>query len=121
MAELPEPLVIPPQERDRPNPVRRTRQSVQKGQRLFASQCAMCHGSKGDGKGDLALLDKLPTPDFTTLEQQKKRTDGALFYIITTGHGAMPGQGDRLRPDQKWNMINFIRSLAPPARAGTVN
>ncbi len=50
------------------------------------------------------------------MAQQKKRTDGELFYILVHGHGGMPGQGKRLRPESKWDLINFIRSLAPTAK-----
>ena len=91
------------------------RESIQRGRNLFSSQCVWCHGPKGDGKGELALADNLPTPDFTAA-QQKKCTDGELFYILTHGHGSMPGQGSRLREKQKWDLINFIRSLAPAAK-----
>ncbi|MBI2956438.1 MAG: cytochrome c [Acidobacteria bacterium] len=112
-AELPKPLVIPEEEKQRKNAVEATTESVEAGRKLFTSQCAMCHGEKGDGKGELAQEAKLTPPDFTEPETRKKRTDGELFYILTTGHGAMPGQGERMREVQKWHLINFIRSLAP--------
>ena len=111
----PEPLVIPEAEKNRKNPVAPDRESIQRGRNLFSSQCVWCHGPKGDGKGELAVADNLPTPDFTAA-QQKKRTDGELFYILVHGHGGMPGQGSRLREKQKWDLINFIRSLAPAAK-----
>ena len=112
----PEPLVIPEAEKNRKNPVAPDRESIQRGRNLFSSQCVWCHGPKGDGKGELALADNLPTPDFTAA-QQKKRTDGELFYILVHGHGGMPGQGSRLREKQKWDLINFIRSLAPAEKS----
>ncbi len=62
------------------------------------------------------MADHLPTPDFTAA-QQKKRTDGELFYILTRGHAGMPGQGSRLREKQKWDLINFIRSRAPAEKS----
>jgi hypothetical protein len=31
----------------------------------------------------------------------------------------MPGQGSRLREKQKWDLINFIRSLAPSGKSGS--
>ncbi len=108
----PPPLVIPEAEKNRKNPAKASRTSVGLGRNLFSSQCAMCHGAKGDGKGDLAVELAFQMPDFTHSEKRPKRTDGELYYIITHGHGEMPEQGERLRPKQKWNMINFIRSLA---------
>jgi len=112
-AELPKPLVIPEEEKNRKNPISPSPESVEMGGKLFSSQCAMCHGAKGDGKGDLAAELKLDMPDFTPAEWQKKRTDGALNYIINTGHGRMPGQGGRLLEAQKWHLVNFLRALGP--------
>lgn len=108
-------LVIPEEEKNRKNPIPANAESLELGKKLFTYQCTMCHGSKGDGQGDLAQELKLAVPDFTNSEVQKKRTDGELHYILTEGHGRMPGQKTRLRPEQKWGMINYIRTLAPPA------
>lgn len=112
-AELPKPLVIPEEEKNRKNPVPASPESVEIGKKLYPSQCGLCHGEKGDGKGDLAVELKLEVPDFTTAEWQKKRTDGELNYILTTGHGRMPGQGGRLQEAQKWHLVNFLRTLGP--------
>lgn len=110
------PISIPEEEKARKNPLKPTPESIDAGRRLFSTQCKMCHGEKGDGKGDLAVELKLAIPDFIDPKQQKSRTDGELFYLLTQGHGRMPGQGERLRPEQKWNLINFIRSLASPEK-----
>jgi mono/diheme cytochrome c family protein len=111
--ELPKPLVIPDEEKNRKNPIPANEESLEIGRKLYASQCALCHGEKGDGKGELAADMKLTVPDFTTTEWKKKRTDGELYYIMSTGHGRMPGQGDRLREVQRWHLVNFLRTLAP--------
>lgn len=115
-AEAPKPLEIPEEEKVRKNPISAGPNSVEAGHRLYRSQCALCHGEKGDGRGELAQELKLTVPDFTSAAEQKKRTDGEFFYIITEGHDEMPAQKERLRPEQKWHLINFIRSLAPPEK-----
>jgi mono/diheme cytochrome c family protein len=76
----------------------------------------MCHGAKGDGKGDLVPRLGLKMPDLSDPKLQAKRTDGEWFYIITQGHGQMPGEGDRLAATRKWQLINLMRTLAPPPR-----
>lgn len=111
------PLVIPEEEKAQKNPIPSTEESREAGRKVFSSQCVMCHGEKGDGKGDLAVEDNLPVPDFTRSETQKQRTDGELFYILKTGHGHMPAQGKRLREEQRWNLVNFIRSLSAGEKA----
>jgi len=115
-AEAAKPLEIPEEEKARKNPVPSSPESAEAGRRLYRSQCAFCHGEKGDGRGEFAQELKLTVPDFTSADEQKKRTDGEFFYIITEGHNRMPGQKARLRPEQKWHLINFIRSLAPPEK-----
>jgi mono/diheme cytochrome c family protein len=110
----PKPLVIPAAERNRKSPIAATPEAIAAGKGLFSSQCAMCHGARGDGKGDLALSLRLQIPDFTRAAQQKKRTDGELFYILAHGHKEMPAE-TRLTEEQRWQMILYLRSLAPAA------
>ena len=105
------PAPIPKEAKNRPNPVEATEDSVARGELLFASQCTMCHGKDGKGTGDLVERLKLPMPDFTDAEMQKQWTDGALFYVLTEGHGRMPSQGDRFQERTKWDLINFVRSF----------
>jgi len=103
---------IPPEEAKRENPVKPTAASIADGKHVFASQCAMCHGKDGDGKGDLADDMKLKLRNYRDPAAMKDVTDGEMFYILTKGKGDMPGQGDRMKPDQMWNLVNYIRSLS---------
>lgn len=107
------PIEIPPDAHNQKNPVPATPESVAAGKLLFNSQCAMCHGPKGDGKGDLAETLKLRVPSFRDAKVQAARTDGDLFYVLTIGHGDMPGEGeDRLSADTRWNIVNYLRTLS---------
>jgi mono/diheme cytochrome c family protein len=72
----------------------------------------MCHGSAGDGKGSLAADMKLQIADFTDPASLKDRTDGEIFYIIKTGHQDMPPEGTRIKPEENWDLVNYVRSLA---------
>jgi mono/diheme cytochrome c family protein len=107
--------VIPEAERNRPNPVAATPESIESGKSLYSSQCAMCHGVAGDGKGELAGTLNLKVPDFTSTSAMKKRTDGELHYILTRGHGEMPAE-TRMGEKELWDMINYVRSLARPKK-----
>ena len=115
-ARLPKPLVIPPEAHKRVNPVPAVPEAIEAGRVLYDSQCAMCHGAKGDGRGDLAVSFKLKMPDFTQHRAQSRRTDGDLFYIMSTGHGDMPGE-NRLVDQNKWEIVRYLRTLeAGPAK-----
>ena len=78
----PHPATITAEDKARKNPVKFTEVSVDRGKKIYATQCALCHGDKGDGKGELAADMKLNLPDFTKPDTLKDRTDGELFAII---------------------------------------
>jgi len=105
------PLQVPDVEKRRKNPVPAGKESIERGGRLFASQCAMCHGEKGDGTGELAGKLEFELPDFTRPEALRNRTDGELYYVLTHGCRNMPGD-DRLSDEWKWDLINHIRSMS---------
>jgi mono/diheme cytochrome c family protein len=110
------PLVIPDSEKNRKNPVPNVPEALESGKGLYATQCAMCHGAKADGQGDLARDLKLKVPDLTDPQRQKGRTDGEWFYIIGQGHRDMPAE-KRLVDQQKWEIVLYLRSVAKPAPA----
>ena len=109
--EVEVPLVIPDKEKNRKNPYQGNARSTESGKQLFQTQCTMCHGNKGDGKGDLVDRLGLTVPDFTDPAVQKRRTDGELYYVLTSGHGEMPGEGERFSAEWRWALVNYIRSL----------
>ncbi len=111
-SHLPAGYTIPAQEVQRPNPVKATEASIAAGAKYYSSQCAMCHGTDGDGKGDLAVQMELKIPDYRKPESLAPFTDGELFYILTKGMGKMVGEGDRTPEEKKWNVINYLRSLS---------
>jgi mono/diheme cytochrome c family protein len=106
------PAKITDEDKARKNPTRFSTVSVDRGKKLFMTQCAMCHGETGDGKGDAVAEMKINPPDFTKPETLKNRTDGELFAIMGLGSEVMPGQGKRMTDDHKWNLVNFLRSLS---------
>ena len=109
--DLPKPLVIPEKEKNRQNPVPDVPEAIESGKSLYGSQCAMCHGARGDGKGDVAAAVKMTMPSFADPKVQAKRTDGELFYIMTQGHGDMPGE-KRLVDQNKWEIVRYLRTLS---------
>jgi mono/diheme cytochrome c family protein len=73
----------------------------------------MCHGASGDGKGDVAVESKFTMKNWTDPTALKDMTDGELFYIIQKGKGDnMPGEGDRLKPEEVWTMVTVVKSFA---------
>ena len=91
------------------NPVANNASSRKKGKPLFISNCVPCHGEKGKGDGLGAIsLDPKPA-DLTT--PMPEDTDGALYYMISTGHNPMPKFNTTLNDRQRWELVNYIRTL----------
>jgi len=111
-AAAPAEYKMPPEAAKVPNPVKPTPESIEHGKKRWSYDCAMCHGADGSGKSDLASDMKLQLTDFRDPKALKDQTDGELFYIIKNGKGQMPGEADRAKPDQIWDMVNYVRSLA---------
>ena len=102
---------IPPDAAAKVNPVKPTGESLAKGKKMYGIDCALCHGDKGDGKGDLGA-DYKNIPDFTNSDALKNRTDGELFYVTRNGKGDMPPEDNRAKDDDIWNMVNYVRAFA---------
>jgi cytochrome c len=94
------------------NPVKPTPESMARAKKWWVMDCEMCHGKEGNGKGDTAKEMKLTVKDFTDASTLKGRTDGELFYIIKNGHNDMPAEGPRVKTDEAWDLVNYVRSFA---------
>lgn len=107
------PAAIPAEDAAKKNPVKPTAEGIAQAKKLFGYHCAMCHGTDGDGKGDLAADMKLELKDWRDPNSLAKMTDGELFYIITNGRGKMTGgEGDRTKEEVRWNLVNVVRGFA---------
>jgi len=103
---------IPAEAAKQANPVKSSPESLARAKRWWGMDCAMCHGKDGDGKGDVATSMKLAIVDLTSPATLKERTDGEIFYIIKNGHQDMPAEGERIKPEENWDLVNYVRSLS---------
>ncbi len=103
---------VPPEVAKQVNPVKPTAASQARAKKLYGFDCAMCHGTNGDGKGDLAGDMKLSLKDWRDPASLKDMTDGELNYIISKGKDKMPAGADQMKPDEIWNMVSYVRSFA---------
>lgn len=94
------------------NPVKSSPESLARAKKWWTLDCAMCHGTNGDGKSDLAKDMKLQIKDFTDPASLKERTDGELFYIIKNGVDEMPPEGPRVKVEENWDLVNYVRACA---------
>jgi len=92
-----------------------------RGDTLFHTFCAVCHGTAGAGNGLVGI--RMGAPSLLT-PKARGYSDGYLYSIIRYGRGLMPRYGDKVyRHEDRWAIVNYVRSLqisALPA-AGTVD
>jgi mono/diheme cytochrome c family protein len=103
---------ISPEDAARVNPVKSSAEGLAEARKVFGYDCDMCHGAKGDGKGDVVESMKLTMHDWRDPATLANMTDGEIFYIITKGKGKMMGEGERVPEKLRWNLVNLVRSLA---------
>ncbi len=105
------------------NPRTRTAESINRGRFLYETYCLVCHGEKGKGDGPISSLSGGPFPAVRSLvtDTVSRRTDG-YFYAVTVnalamGRGLMPIYGDKVRGTERWDLVNYIRTLQAEVRS----
>lgn len=105
---------IPPQARDRRNPVAASAQARADGRAHFADHCASCHANDGSGDTEMGRNLFPKSPDMRQSATQGL-TDGELFWIIENGirFTGMPGwsTGTPEGEQATWHLVHFIRRL----------
>lgn len=105
-------------------------ESIGRGKALFAtSGCLGCHGPQGKGDGPLApvLRDAFGNPvrpaNFTLAVGMKGgvklgHSPRHIFTTIMNGVGGTPMEAfaERLKPEEAWDLVHYVRSLREAAR-----
>ncbi|MEI6487992.1 MAG: cytochrome c [Bacteroidota bacterium] len=100
----------PPDADKKTNPIPANEQSLAAGKAIYTKNCNDCHGKKGKGDGPKSGdLEKSPR-DFTK-EDFQKQTDGSIFWKLSEGRKPMPSFKKDLSEDQRWQVINYVRTL----------
>jgi mono/diheme cytochrome c family protein len=96
------------------NPAPADEASITRGAELYAIHCQMCHGVTGklDGAQIAPFLVNFKPANLTT-EVVQSKSDGSIFLTITNGiDGRMPALNENLTVLERWDVVNFIRTLA---------
>ena len=73
------------------------------------------HGENGDGQGTEADMYDVKPADFAD-PAIAKETDGELFWKVTSGRKPMPSFKVKLSEQERWQVIDFIRTFANAKR-----
>jgi mono/diheme cytochrome c family protein len=107
-------LAVPPEVRDRQNPIPTTPEGLADGRAHYADHCAVCHAADGSGETEMGQGMWPKAPDMR-LSATQELSDGELFWIIENGirFTGMPGwsTGTPEGEDASWYLVQFIRHL----------
>ena len=87
-----------------------TRVVLLRGQQRFNIFCSMCHGRVGDGNGMIVQRGLTPPPSFH-IDRLRQVSDGHLYNVISNGYGQMFSYNDRVKPEDRWMIVAYIRAL----------
>jgi mono/diheme cytochrome c family protein len=95
------------------NPVKSTAASQEKAKKMYAVDCAVCHGDTGDGKTDLAKDMNLTLLDYSDPRALASKSDQQLFDLIRKGKDKMPAEdASRAKDAEVWGLVTYIRALS---------
>ncbi len=97
------------QESELKNPIPPTLVSLEEGKALFETNCLICHGETSAERGPVGKK-LVPPPPGLDHDMVKGLSDSAIFKAITFGFGRMPVFQDKLTPQERWSLVNFLRT-----------
>jgi mono/diheme cytochrome c family protein len=80
------------------------------GKELYDIYCAICHGTKGDGKGTLVQREKiLGVPSYA--DQARNITAGDTYHVIYYGLNSMGSYANQLNHKERWQVAEYVMKL----------
>jgi mono/diheme cytochrome c family protein len=97
------------------NPVPADAVSLQRGAILFDLHCSVCHGTAGKGDGPVVEFWRVDARRPADLSDPRigAYPDGTIYRILQDGLGVMPPLRENLDERQRWDVINFVKTLQP--------
>jgi mono/diheme cytochrome c family protein len=87
-------------------------ESIAQGDKLYATDCSMCHGSDGHTPSDSGRW-MYPRASDLTSPLIQRYSDRELFWIVKNGIrlSGMPAFGRVESDEHIWNLVHYVRSL----------
>lgn len=97
-----------------PMPAMPQQGALKEGKVLYERHCAGCHGIAGDGLGP-DIKDLIVPPANFRSPKSRIKTDMELYLAIKHGvlFSPMHGWADRLSDQEIWDILSYLRTLAP--------
>ena len=104
--------------RSSPPPPADIQASVKEGDDLFGTECAACHGMRGDDATDAGRWMYARAAGLTSREVQSY-SDCELFWVIRNGIrlSGMPAFGRVETDEHIWDLVRYVRTSLAPAKS----
>jgi mono/diheme cytochrome c family protein len=91
-------------------PVEMNLARINRGQDRFNIYCAPCHDKAGSGHG-MTVQRGFPLPVDLASDRVRGMSDGEVFNVITKGVRNMPSYAAQLPPEDRWNIVGWVRVI----------
>jgi mono/diheme cytochrome c family protein len=88
-----------------------TREVLERGRERFNIYCAPCHSRVGDGNGFIPTRGFSIKPPSYHTERLMKAPLGHFYDVISNGYGIMSDYSAQIQPQDRWNIVAYIRAL----------
>ncbi len=90
------------------SPLDSTSVDTEKAKELYNIYCAICHGEKGNGKGNLVVREKiLGVPNY----KDRVINQGSVFHVLTYGINSMGSYANQLDTNERWLVAAYVMKL----------
>lgn len=80
------------------------------GKMLYDIYCAICHGTKGNGRGKLVEREKiLGVPSYD--DAGRGITTGSIYHVIYYGKNTMGSYANQLNESERWQVVAYVEKL----------
>lgn len=83
---------------------------LERGRQRFDIDCSVCHGYAGFADG-MVVQRGFPAPPSYHSDRLREAPIQHYYDVITNGYGVMYSYAQRVRPEDRWAIIAYIRAL----------
>jgi mono/diheme cytochrome c family protein len=98
-----------------------TRKVLERGRERYDIYCAPCHSRVGDGNGVVPSRGFARKPPSYHIPRLQKAPLGYFYDVMTNGFGIMPDYAAQITPQDRWNIVAYIRALQLSQNATTAD
>jgi mono/diheme cytochrome c family protein len=88
-----------------------TKAVLERGRERYDIYCAPCHSRVGDGNGLVPSRGFARKPPSFHIPRLEKAPLGYFYDVMTNGFGIMPDYAAQITPEDRWNIVAYIRAL----------